>query len=162
MKKSVLAAVAMVACLAVGSVASAAVIYNEGGTGFVGKGDVQVALDYNNAQLQANADSLIFTYEERAEYTLVCSGHPNSSQNPKTFKNKAVSVNATIAFEARKNSQEKITGFTLTGLGNEVADGNDCPTPWTTLDSRELNDDADAIIGLFVNGVQIWAPVPAE
>src|ERR687892_2586108 len=53
--------IAVLTALVVGAVAYADVIFDAAtGTGFVGKGDVQLALGYNNAQLQANANSLVF------------------------------------------------------------------------------------------------------
>ena len=41
--------------LAFASAANAAVTIDATGKGFVGKGDVQTALGYNNTQMQANA-----------------------------------------------------------------------------------------------------------
>jgi hypothetical protein len=51
--------------------ANAAVTFDPAtGTGFVGKGDVQSALGYNNTQLQKNANSLVFTSQRPAEQAL--------------------------------------------------------------------------------------------
>lgn len=53
------------------SAAQAAVTFNsETGTGFVGKGDVQTVLGYNNSQLQRNASSLVFTSSQPASQAL--------------------------------------------------------------------------------------------
>ena len=59
MKKMIAALFAM----ALATTAQAAVTFDpETGTGFVGKGDVQVAFGWNNAQFQANATGLSFAY----------------------------------------------------------------------------------------------------
>ena len=57
--KQVVAAAGLIAAT---SLASAAVILNADGTGFVGKGDVQLAFNWNNATLQKNAVDVRFSY----------------------------------------------------------------------------------------------------
>ena len=57
-KGAIIAATSLVA-IGAGSAAHASVTIDTAGKGFVGKGDVQTALGYNNgAQMQANAKSL--------------------------------------------------------------------------------------------------------
>ena len=50
------------------------------GTGFVGKGDVQTALGYNNAQLQKNASTLVFTSQQPAEQGLSQSASQSANE----------------------------------------------------------------------------------
>ena len=60
--------------LAMGIMASsafAAVTFDPAtGTGFVGKGDVQTAMGWNNAELQKNAENLKFTYVTETTYAV--------------------------------------------------------------------------------------------
>lgn len=97
------------------------------GIGFVGKGDVQLAFGWNDQALQINAPSVGFTYNSTESYDAVCTwvtgeGTRGEKTHNVTF-NKTTVVNSTIAYEARKNSQGKITGFNLTGLGTVTTDG---------------------------------------
>lgn len=53
--------------------AYAAVTFDEEtGTGFVGKGDVQEAFGWNNAQLQQSAGDVEFVVKSTAEYDFDC------------------------------------------------------------------------------------------
>jgi hypothetical protein len=64
-------ATATTGALLAASPANAAVTFDPAtGTGFVGKGDVQTALKYNNTQLQKNASSLLFTSQQAAEQAM--------------------------------------------------------------------------------------------
>ena len=75
-KKTFMLLVGIVAALALAGVAAASVTFDPtcpytpsngtGTCGFVGKGDVQLALGYNNSQMQKNAGSLLFTYAQAA------------------------------------------------------------------------------------------------
>jgi hypothetical protein len=85
----VVAAAAILAPLAFASSANAAVAIDGTGTGFIGKGDVQTALGYNNAQLQAKADSLKFTTSQDASQAVTQavtqSGTQSGSQSAVQF-----------------------------------------------------------------------------
>jgi hypothetical protein len=62
---------ALVASLALAGTASAAVTFNSStGTGFVGKGDVQIAYGWNNTSLQKNATGVTFTSRQAATQAL--------------------------------------------------------------------------------------------
>jgi hypothetical protein len=173
MKRTIRAlAVSAAALMAVVSIASAAVTFDpEEGTGFVGKGDVQVAFGWNNKQLQANADLLKFTYEESGRYTLLCSRiHPTKGYQEKTFKNRTVGVFGEVDYEPRlKNGQKQFTGFILGSYTGELVDqSQSCPGGWPTEVSRTANDDEGTILGLYVHhgeddeevSVLIWSPAP--
>lgn len=99
------------------------------GQGFVGKGDVQTAFGWNNAQLQANAGALTFTYVETATYEAVAEWTTGPSHNRTTHEvtqTRSSSVKGSVLFDARKQTQ--ITGFNLTGLGEVVVSGGPIPT----------------------------------
>ena len=62
MKKSIFAAMAVIS-LATVAIFASVTFDSSTGTGFVGKGDVQLALGLNNAQMQAyNLNNLNFSY----------------------------------------------------------------------------------------------------
>lgn len=113
-----IAATAFVATVALAAPASAAVTFDPvTGTGFVGKGDVQLAFGWNNSQLQGNASNLTFTYESEATYDAVCewvTGEGKKGQKTHTVsQKKKTSLENVIAYDARLKNQ--VTGFKLTG-----------------------------------------------
>ena len=107
-------ALAALALLATAAVASASVAVDNG-VGFVGKGDVQSALKWNNAAFDKGAPTLKFTTGAEkviADYKMSCYGsdaigHRIISQPGTT------TVTATPVFNA--GSGKQITGFNLTG-----------------------------------------------
>jgi hypothetical protein len=84
------------------------------GTGFVGKGDVQLALGLNNRGLQNTADSLQFevrTVEvEEVTWTCTNSNNLNDQIRDRTIR---TTTRGVVAAVARVRNQ--ITGFDLTG-----------------------------------------------
>ena len=87
------------------------------GVGFVGKGAVQSTFGWNNAELQANAAGISFSFEGNAVYEQSCV-HLTGSEHKvvqKTFK-KTLDLSSAVDFMARRNPQAKITGFNLTGI----------------------------------------------
>lgn len=108
------------ALIAVASTAYAAVNFDGStGTGFVGKGDVQLAFGWNNAALQKNAGGVTFTYDVKDTYDVECyweteTGNGKIIVHDVTIP-KQVKINSTVAFDARVKNQ--ITGFNLTGFG---------------------------------------------
>jgi hypothetical protein len=100
--------------------ASAAVTFDPAtGTGFVGKGDVQLAFSWNNADLQSNAKSVAFSYEVTDTYEAVCTFSTGKKVHHIDHKVKSV-VASTVAYDLRGKNQ--ITGFTLTGLTGTTSD----------------------------------------
>ncbi len=100
------------------------------GTGFVGKGDVQLAFGWNNAVLQTNALLLTFSLETEARYIAMCEwetgtpGEHGYQIHHRTHKKK-VSVNNTLTYDARTRNQ--VTGFFLTGFGTVSESGDEVP-----------------------------------
>jgi hypothetical protein len=128
--KSVLTATVLATAL-VATSASAAVIFDSAtGEGFVGKGDVQTAFNWNNAQLQNNAAGVSFSYEAIESYAYVCSwttGEGTRGEQTHTLNRKTKSgVSGAVAYDARRANQ--ITGFILTGWsGDTTVTGGDVP-----------------------------------
>lgn len=127
-KIAVSAATAAVAVSLAALPASAAVSFDSStGTGFVGKGDVQLAFGWNNQALQQNVSGVTFTYEATDTYAATCTWTTGEGTRGEKTHNvdipRSTSVNSTVAYESRKNSQQQITGFNLTGLGSSTVDG---------------------------------------
>ncbi len=99
--------------------AFAAVTFDpESGTGFVGKGDVQLAFGQNNKQLQDNAAGVIFesVTVTVTEQSWTCTrldrdGNPadTTQERERTTTTTTEGVNSSVASE-----RNQITGFTLT------------------------------------------------
>jgi len=136
------------------------------GSGFVGKGDVQLALGLNNAQMQAQAGSLSFTDQDIATYDVYCQNDNGHNVLEQTFPRQR-HVNATVAYDARSHKQ--VDGFNLSGFsaGNTGNNPIDCPGGWTPDPQAALNagvgDGTTYIIvtsssgaGLYVNGVLLY------
>src|SRR6478609_985285 len=108
-------ALAALAALATAAVPSASVGVNDQGVGFVGTGDVQSALKWNNAAFDKGASTLKFTASAEkviADYKMSCYGsdaigHRIISQPGTT------TVTATPVLNSGNGKQ--ITGFDLTG-----------------------------------------------
>jgi hypothetical protein len=123
-KFSILIAFAIV--LMAATTAFAAVTFNPAdGTGFVGKGDVQQALGLNNAQIQACANDLVFTYDCVEEYSLTVAREQETGRETQTvtsYRNVSAGINAAVEYDARTKKQ--VTGFILNGYdGDPVVTG---------------------------------------
>jgi len=121
---ALLAAVALSA-----SGASAAVTFDQiTGTGFVGKGDVQLVYGWNNHQLQANAANVSFSYSSEDKYSAVCTFTTGEGTRGERIHNishkRTAQVNNTVERELRKNKLGDVTGFTLTGYGAQSSSGS--------------------------------------
>ncbi|GGD48055.1 hypothetical protein [Croceicoccus pelagius] len=121
------------------SVAFAAVTFDAtSGTGFVGKGDVQLLYGWNDQKLQQNAAGVSFSYVSEETYKYDCTFTvevgKDKVQEPRTQRRgKTTGINSSIAYDTRKNSQGKVTGFNLLGFGVENStgevpvEGGSCP-----------------------------------
>jgi hypothetical protein len=163
-KKMIIASVCAVAIASVG--VFAAVTFDPAtGTGFAGKGDVQLALGLNNAQLQAQAASLAFTYDGTTvtEVTWECTNASNEKVQERE-RTTTTSTQGVVSAVARVKNQ--ITGFNLSGYSGSSSSTsssegpaiNSCPN---TAGSWSLTSPAgDPVVvsetgGLFVNGVAL-------
>lgn len=158
--------------IATAGAASATVTFNpDAGTGFVGKGDVQLAFGWNNAQLQTRAAGLTFSFVASESYTAVCTWTTGEgTRGERTHNvghNTTVGVSGDVAFDARARNQ--ITGFNLTGFtgtptsaGSVPVVGGPCPgNPgtdgvWTSV---SLTSSSIALNAVYSGlAVKIWPP----
>lgn len=117
--------------------ALATVTFDPGtGTGFVGKGDVQLAWGWNNAKLQSAASGVTFSYvrEDAADFEVTCEWDTvNKKQTIHHAVTNTRSVNSSVAYDVttatRKNPQGSVTGFRLNGFGpgSETTSGQAIP-----------------------------------
>jgi hypothetical protein len=117
----------VVSLVMLAGVALATVTFNRStGTGFVGKGDVQLAFGWNNAQLQNNSRLVSFAWNANDTYAAVCewvTGEGTRGQRTHTVTiPRHTNINAAIAYDPRVKNQ--ITGYNLKGYGITVTDGN--------------------------------------
>jgi hypothetical protein len=94
--------------------------------GFVGKGDVQSAFEWNNEGLQVNAEGISFTFSASTTYNVP----PRTGAVYHAFK-RFTSIDAGVVAHVDHNDpQDKITGFNLTG--GYARDNTDlsCPGIW--------------------------------
>lgn len=112
--------------------ALAAVTFNpDDGTGFVGKGEVQLAFGWNNAALQNNASNVTFTYVSTTVYNVTEVWATGNPDNPKSLSSHEVSVTNYIGVNGSTNSdprqvkgQKQFTGFNLAGCNGTVNVGD--------------------------------------
>jgi len=105
------------------------------GKGFVGKGNVQTVLGWNNAQLQANASSVTFTYKSTDTYLITetwATGNPDKpvSMNSHTTEIRTeIGISATLDGDPRQTKgQKQFTGFILNGwFGDPIFSGGTLP-----------------------------------
>jgi hypothetical protein len=166
----ILATVGAIAALALGAgVAVAATTFNsDGGTGFVGKGDVQIAFGWSNKDLQRNAGLVQFRFSDESvtETSWTCTNSNNDNEQVRN-RTTTVSVQSVVDTVARQANQ--VTGFLLEGydgtpVSSSSSEGphlNSCPSgPWelstpagdpevvsssSALDSNALYVSADGI-----------------
>ncbi|WP_066310410.1 hypothetical protein [Bacillus sp. FJAT-29814] len=132
------------------------------GTGFVGKGDVQTALGYNNAKMQAEAKNLVFTYKSQDTYAITVTWTTGEGtkgeQTHYVTHERSSTVNSGVSYDPRKANQ--YTGFILTGLENTSETGGAIPKVGDVFpgNSGHVVEEVQLISttgGLYVNGVAI-------
>lgn len=119
--------------------ANAAVTFNEtNGTGFVGKGDVQMAFGWNNKQLQTNASTVAFSFTQDATQAVTQAASQaasqtstqsftfyvscNTLQGKRTFYREGNRSGVTTA--TREGSREGSRAGTLSGAISSALDGD--------------------------------------
>jgi hypothetical protein len=121
----------------------------EGGTGFVGKGDVQSFFGWNNPQMQAAASGIEFRYRSDAEWT--CS-KPHPVQPEDIVQERSTTVRAASTVIGRENSQGlngPWSGFILT-FGSTQTQGpalGSCPDDNSEF---EFDDNLTEVGGLQI------------
>ncbi len=154
------------AALAVAGAAMAAVTFDPAtGTGFVGKGDVQLALGLNNAQLQSQAGSFTFAVNSSVvtESSWICT----NARNEHTQERSRTTTQSTQGvFSSVERVRNQITGFILTGYSSgggaiTTTDGpalNSCPDNSSTWSLTSPAGDPVVVSStseLTVNGVPL-------
>lgn len=146
--------------------AAAAVTFDEGtGTGFVGKGDVQLALNLNNAQVQQQASTIAgeFTYAATTvtEVSWICTNTKN--ENLQERERTTTTETSGVVAGVTRDSKKQVTGFNLTGYSgtpteSSATDGpavNSCPTNWVLTTPAGDPVEISSTGGLFVRGVPL-------
>jgi hypothetical protein len=158
------ASVALVGIGLIATQAFAAVTFDPAtGTGFVGKGDVQLALGLNNKQLQDQAGSLQFAAVSTTvtEVSWICTNDRNE-QTQERARTTTTETQGVVSSIARERNQ--ITGFNLTGYSGtptqtSTSDGpavNSCPGgPWTLTTPAGDPEVVSSSSVLTVNGVPL-------
>jgi hypothetical protein len=112
---------AALALLASAAVASASVAVDNG-VGFVGKGDVQTALKWNNADFDKNVGSLKFTASYTATYDNVLTCRNGVVAHVPVVSTGTGDLQST---QVKSSNGKQITGWNLSGAGSAVEATND-------------------------------------
>ncbi|WP_156901827.1 hypothetical protein [Azohydromonas australica] len=147
------------------------------GKGFVGKGDVQTAFGWSNAQLQSNAKNVGFTFSQHEQYTGTCTftvetgGVRNrQTKSVTSTRVKNVNVSGDVGYDVRVRNQ--ITGYNLTGYQNNltvigVALQNGDPCEGGNVGDGIISDVVQtgyqAALNAVYNGTSVrlaWPPAP--
>jgi hypothetical protein len=127
MSRTFMVGVALVLALGLTTAGYAAVVVDEQGVGFVGKGDIQDLFGWNNAQLQSNAAGLTFFFSTSVTASWECEWWTGPEKN-RTHHVIEISTVAeiaqSVAFDGRANKKGQITGFNLNGFGDTVTTGD--------------------------------------
>lgn len=145
---------ALTAAIAATATVMAEVTYDPETGGFAGKGDVKDALGLSEADIRALADTLLFTYEDEAEYAVPCRKENRAQVLYNTFT-RTREVDAEVSHEARRNGQGVLTGFVLGPASAGDIDGNiACPGGWEA-DGEPVLLNGGTGGALKVNGVPL-------
>jgi hypothetical protein len=163
-------ALILIALVFVATAVSASVTFDaETGTGFVGKGDVQLIYGWNNQALQANAGDVQFqamtSVESERSWICTNSNNENTQERERTTTTTTAGVVASIA-----RMKNQVTGFILAGYSGApvvtlTTDGpmlNSCPSgPWslTTPAGDPVVISSSSSLAVSTNGVD-WFPLP--
>lgn len=133
-------AASFAAALALAAPATAAVNFDPAtGIGFVGKGDVQLAFNLSNAQLQKEAGNVSFAAvtENVSETFWVCTNTKNETTQER--ERTTTTTTSGVVSGVARDGKKQITGFNLTGYAGtpttstpttEGPAANSCPTNW--------------------------------
>lgn len=143
------------------------------GTGFVGKGDVQMTYSWNDAGLQSNADSVRFAVNGTSVVRWECT---NSKNAHVMVRQRTTTGGGYLIHEVRRNPQGHVTGFPLLGYApgatQTVTDGpalNSCPasnnpkeaSPWSLTKPAGAAVVTGGGLQVSIDGVT-WIPLPLD
>jgi hypothetical protein len=164
------AAAAMVAFTASTAAIAAVTFDSTTGVGFVGKGDVQLALGgWNNATLQANAAGVTFDRETvtvtEVSWTCTNSRNEKVQERERTTTTETTGVVSHLARVNKQISGFNLTGFSGTNTVSETDDGpklNSCPAPvsqWALTEEAGDPVEVSSSSTLYVNHGAQRAPL---
>jgi hypothetical protein len=119
---------------------------DENGMGFIGKGDVQLAFDWNNAELQAHADDLLFSLGggTRTDWNCIFT---NPAGIVVTIPRYNVSAGGLLDVEARRSPVGQVTGFFAFGFAEGSADDEGHPLGSCPGIGRVVDQDSIVVTG---------------
>jgi hypothetical protein len=93
------------------------------GTGWVGKGDVQMAYGWNNKTMQANHTAITFEYDATTHYEWVCEWTTNEGKKGEKTHSQARTTTVGVAGQVgnRDRMTGQWTGWFLTGYTSSAA-----------------------------------------
>jgi hypothetical protein len=111
---------ALAGAIAMTAVVIADVDFNPAtGVGFSGKGDVQSAFGWNNAEAQANIPYVSFSAQASQTRKQACYTNPDQVFTG-YYRYSTRTASQDVAWEARLNKQGDITGIYLNGYSSEI------------------------------------------
>ena len=170
MKTALKGIIGVAACAVAAVTAYAAVIVDDSGVGFVGKGDVQLKFDWNNSQLQHAVTNNLVTFRIKSsvvsvqESTWTC----DKDNGPQTQEREIAATTTTtteglLSTVARVKNQ--VSGFNLNGfpVGSTPAGASvtttegpalwSCPTGWTAINKEAGTAQVtSSTVGLQISG----------
>ena len=167
-------AIAAISVLALAATAIAAVTFDSAtGTGFVGKGDVQLVYGWNNKALQDNASKVDFRVNSTSTTTWTCTkivelGNGGENEIVQQ-RNTTTTTQGLVTSVARDNSKGKdgpVTGFNLTGYEGTPTTTTDGPVVGTcpanpsgfTYDENAETTGGGGGLEVTINGTN-WFPI---
>lgn len=150
MKFSIKSAVAVVATVAAAAAFAAVTFEPVSGSGFVGKGDVQLAFGWNNKQLQDNASFVTFSTEQTTQYSVTCEWETITGGKESKVIPHAVTIKKSRNVQGAVNADPRVgksqfTGFNLHGYGPATETGGmvpvvgeSCPMAHATAEVTEV------------------------
>jgi hypothetical protein len=113
------AGAALVVAAGCGEANAASQIDSEG-KGFVGKGDIQLVMMWNNEQLQSNAGKLRFRMLAGGGSSWKCEGVNAAGKALVNVQENDFGLASEVGFDPRKNRAGQVTGFYLRGANGQV------------------------------------------
>jgi hypothetical protein len=134
-------AVGAAAALLIGGVgpAWAATFDPSTGTGFVGKGEVQSAFNWNDKDLQTNANGVTFEFVATTTYTALCTWETGKKTHIKEVTD-TIGIDEVVDMAKRTNKKEHVNGFTLDGFDLETVTVGEMPKDGDSCDAEGRND----------------------
>lgn len=176
MKTTMLALLGAAAFSLVAAPASAEVSIDSEGFGFVGKGDVQDAFGWNDHDLQANADHLMFRWAAVETASWICRKvHKNNVTD--VARSLAAGVMGDLAYSARQNKQGHVTGFWMEGFVGEATafasqgdyalwscpgDPGQAKSGFVIVEGSQSSTSNDAGLEVSADGGATWVAVQSD